>query len=299
MFDPATMAKPATARRLIAGARRYDVLVLNGSGSPLSELAAGAVIGLGRRPPKLVVADCVWGISSARLDRAMNRGALRLLDGEHVHYCVHSQAQRERFPGLWGVDLDRVHVARYYYTLSEQELDLPADRDGSVFAGGESHRDYDPLIEAARHVDARYVLGTGRLSRSQRARLPQGSRAGRVPHDEFLSLMRRASVVVVPLAPREDRSAGEQTYLNAMAMGKPVIVTDSLGVREYISDRETGLVVPPCDPDAMAAALAWTLDAANADDVARIAERGRELALRRFGPDQYVAGLLSVVDSVG
>jgi len=38
-----------------------------------------------------------------------------------------------------------------------------------------------------------------------------------------------ASVVVVALQPREDRSSGQGTYLNAMALGKPVVVTDVAG----------------------------------------------------------------------
>jgi glycosyltransferase involved in cell wall biosynthesis len=295
MIDPGAISRPKTMRWLLTQSKGRDAVVLNGSGSPVGELAAGALITRRRRPPAIVVADCVWG-ARTRADRIGSRLALRLLDGAHVHYCVHSHDQRERFPELWGVALERVHVARYYYTLSEQELALPRERNGSVFAGGDSHRDYDPLIEVARRIEAPVVLATGRLSAHQLDRLPPNVRAGRVAHEEFVAMMRSASVVVVPLEHRDDRSAGEQTYLNAMAIGKPVIVVDSLGVPEYVSDRETGLVVPPHDPDALAAALTWTLDPANEQDVARMTERAREVALTRFGPDHYVAGLLHVLD---
>jgi glycosyltransferase involved in cell wall biosynthesis len=297
MFDPQAMSRLGTMRRLLAESRRHDAVILNGSGSPVGELAAGALISHRRRPPAIVVADCVWG-ARTRADRIGSRLALRLLDGAHVHYCVHSEAQRQRFPELWGVALERVHVARYYYTLSEEELALPRERDGSVFAGGDSHRDYEPLIEAARRIDAPVVVATGRLSSQQLDRLPSNVRAGRVPHDEFVAMMRSSSVVVVPLEHRDDRSAGEQTYLNAMAIGKPVIVVDSLGVREYVSDHETGLVVPPHDPAALAAALAWTLDPANEPELTRMTERAREVVLARFGPEHYVAGLLKVLDEV-
>jgi glycosyltransferase involved in cell wall biosynthesis len=283
---------------LLRAAKRYPALVLNGSGSPLNQLLAGILVSRRRRPPQVMFADCVWGLGGP-VDRLLERSALRLLDRPNVHFCVHSHAQRNRFPELWGVDVDRVHVTRYYYTLAEEELALPTERDGSIFAGGDSHRDYSPLIEAARDIDAPVVLATGRLTDSERERLPRNvSAAGRVPHERFVDLMRRASVVVVALEARDDRSAGEQTYLNAMALGKPVIVVDTMGVREYVSDGETGLVVPPRDPAALAAALTWVLDPSNEEAVANMVERARTVALTRYGPDEYVAGLLRTLADV-
>jgi hypothetical protein len=288
----------AIMRKLVRESKLYPALVLNGSGSPLSELSAGILIGRRRYPPQVMFADCVWGLGGVA-DRLVVRSALRLLDGPHVHYCVHSHAQRDRFPDLWGVAAERVHVTPYYYTLSEEELALPTERDGGVFAGGDSHRDYGPLIEAAGGIDAPVTLATGRISADERSRLPRNVNApGRVPHKQYIDMMRRASIVVVALAAREDRSAGEQTYLNAMALGKPVIVVDTMGVREYVTDRETGLVVPPGDPAALAAALEWVLDPANATEVAAMTERARAVALGSYSPDQYVAGLLRVLGEV-
>lgn len=43
--------------------------------------------------------------------------------------------------------------------------------------------------------------------------------------------------------------------LEAMACGAPVVMTDSLGVREYAKNRENCLLVPPRDPQALAGAI--------------------------------------------
>jgi len=43
--------------------------------------------------------------------------------------------------------------------------------------------------------------------------------------------------------------------IEAMSCGRPVVVTDCGGPTEIVSDGVTGLVVPPCDPQAMAEAL--------------------------------------------
>jgi glycosyltransferase involved in cell wall biosynthesis len=167
------------------------------------------------------------------------------------------------------------------------------EQDGSVFAGGDSLRDYGPLLEAAAGLAAPVNIAS-RKPRPER--LPDNVTLGPLPSSHYDELFRRASVVVVALEARRDRSAGQQTYLNAMVLGKPVVVTDATGVREYVDDRETGLIVPPGDAAALRAALAWVLDPANEDEVHALGERARAAALERFGPERYVQRLLEVVD---
>ncbi|NTV61877.1 MAG: glycosyltransferase [Chlorobiaceae bacterium] len=48
--------------------------------------------------------------------------------------------------------------------------------------------------------------------------------------------------------------------MEAMAVEKPVIATDVNGARELMRDGITGLIVPPADPEALAAAIASIID---------------------------------------
>jgi glycosyltransferase involved in cell wall biosynthesis len=45
------------------------------------------------------------------------------------------------------------------------------------------------------------------------------------------------------------------TVFEAMAAGKPVVATRVIGIQEVVADGQTGLLVPPDDPDALARAL--------------------------------------------
>jgi Glycosyl transferases group 1 len=298
-IDPATVSPPALLRRLLAEAASHRALIVDGSVGPrdfyLEPLAAFAV----RRRPggaqtPIVLVECQWKMGGSRVDRALTRLGLRALDGPRVAYCVLTEWERDRFPGTWGVDRGRVFVTPYCHTLSDAELAAPTSTDGDVFAGGNSLRDYGPLVSAATRIDAGVTIATKLLDQP----LPSNVTTGPVPKDRFFELLRNSPAVVVPLADRHDRTAGQQTYLNAMALGKITIVTDSPGVREYVEDGRTGLVVPPGDADALADALRWALDPANTVAVEQMTAAAMEVARSRFSPERYVETLLTVAERV-
>jgi glycosyltransferase involved in cell wall biosynthesis len=72
----------------------------------------------------------------------------------------------------------------------------------------------------------------------------------------------------------------------AQAMGKPVVGTDVGGTREAIADRETGILVPPGNPVALADALEGLL--ARPDVLKRMSAAAKVRARRLFTIDAYV-----------
>jgi hypothetical protein len=272
--------------RAVQRAGRHEAVVLNGS--VRTDQLAAALVARRRNRPAVVLADATW-----KSGGPARRSAMRAIDHRDAHYCVLSQEEATMFPATWGVAPERVHVTPFHWVLDEGEVEDVPDTDGTIFAGGDSLRDYRPLLEAAEGLPARVTIA----SRSRApARPPANVTIGELNQRRYVERFRSASIVVVPLEPRRDRSAGQQTYLNAMALGKPVVVTDALGVRDYVEDRRTGLIVPPGDAAAMRAALDWLLDPANAGEVRAIRDRARAVALERFGPEQYVRRLVEVVD---
>lgn len=290
--------RPAiTVLRRLATAIDYAAVVLDGAKGGRVRLAnLGAAMLLARRAsgPTVIITECTWSRGSGFLDRAARNIGLGAIESPRVVYCVLSSDERRLFPVTWRVDPARVVFTPFYYTINEEDLAAPTSEDGGVFAGGDSLRDYEPLLRASRSLQAPVTVATRLLD--GRRDLPVNVSAGRVAHTRFMELMRKASVVVVALARTSERSAGQQTYLNAMAFGKLVIVPDVIGVRDYISNGKTGLIVPPGDTEALAAALRWALDPSNRASVSEMAARAREDVRARFSPDLYVERILEVVD---
>jgi glycosyltransferase involved in cell wall biosynthesis len=133
------------------------------------------------------------------------------------------------------------------------------------------------------------VIGDGpeRVSlEAQIARDGLGDRVtlrGRVSEVELRDAYAAADVFVLPsiLDARGDTEGLGVVLLEAMSYGVPVIGSDLGGISDIVRDGETGLLVPPADPAALAAALErLTRDPALA---ARLGEAGRKHVATAFG----------------
>ena len=76
---------------------------------------------------------------------------------------------------------------------------------------------------------------------------------GHLPHERLVDLYRLADVCLS--VPSSDSTS--IAVLEAMACGKPVVASDIPANREWIDDRTNGMLVPPGDASALAAAVDW------------------------------------------
>lgn len=318
MLDRNTLSRSGLVRRIVAMAPHHRAIVLKGSVAlrhGYSDLIAAGVVGRQSRVP-IVLDDCEWEVGSAALQRltarllpgrattgkdigfaGLARTAIRAIDSPRTVYCVLSTEGLQMFPRTWDVDPARVAFVPWHVSASADEIWAPVSHDGPVFAGGDSMRDYGPMVEAARRLpDVRFTIASQQLVGAPTDTLPPNVTTGWVAHERFIELLQTASVVIVPLAESEVRSAGQQTYLNAMAMGKTVIVTEAPGVRDHLDAGLSALVVPPGDPEALARTIGWALDPVNREAVDAIRCRARQ-ARERFTYDNHLRRLAEIAEA--
>lgn len=150
----------------------------------------------------------------------------------------------------------------------------------------------DTLLRAVALVpDLRLdVVGDGPLRTELEALADRLGLAGRVrwhgavTADEVQRLHRTADLAVLLCRVDEDgdRDGLPTVLVEALAQGVPVVSTDVVGIPELVRDGVTGLLVPPDDPAAAAAAMRSLID----DPVraAALGRAGRALVATEYDP---------------
>ena len=143
--------------------------------------------------------------------------------------------------------------------LREAGLDLPPETP-LVCSAGLEFRDYPTLMQAARDLPQGVHMAIAasspwskRKNTTEDAELPDNVHLVSLKPIELRALYRRAQVVAIPLYD-VDFQAGSLVAYEAMACGRPVVITRTRGQSDIVRENETGYYVPAGDAGAMAAA---------------------------------------------
>ena len=132
---------------------------------------------------------------------------------------------------------------RFYYPTS-------VETENYILAVGQEQRDYQTLLEAVKGINTRLVIVASSPWSTFRNSVPDTSNItvlSHISYCELRALYAKARLVVVPLF-ENDYAAGNTALLEAMAMAKPVIVTHTSGIQDYIVPNETGIYTSPQCP---------------------------------------------------
>jgi colanic acid/amylovoran biosynthesis glycosyltransferase len=149
------------------------------------------------------------------------------------------------------------------------------------------------------------IVGGGPLAEELARRARRAGIANRThflgpqPAEVVDAAFRRCSLVALPSRIDEhgDRDGMPTVLIEALARGVPVVATDLVGIPEVVRHGETGLLVPPDDPPALAAAITQLVrDPALARG---LAAGGRALVAERFNPDRSARLLRALFEESG
>lgn len=181
------------------------------------------------------------------------------------------------------------HVPHF---IDTKEIPIKAAPGGGIVLAGRlsPEKGIDVAIRAMGDIEGAVldIAGTGPDEAPLR-RLAESVAPGRVrflglvDKAEVQRLMLAASVVVVPSRWYENQP---MVVLESLARGVPVVGSDLGGMPELIEPGETGDLVPPNDPKALAAALRPYISEPGVGFAMR--DRARATIVAEFSPEQHL-----------
>jgi glycosyltransferase involved in cell wall biosynthesis len=300
------------AARLLRGLiRRGDLQIIHAHNGRTA--LAGAIALRGLRQGKLVISQHFLEPAHAR-----RRGAAAMLS-RVIHHWINARADRfiavsqavaDAMRQREGLNGKRVNVIHNGLAATNAALLRPPTEIRAEFgidaqsplivcaARLEPEKDIPTLIEAMKIVHNDFpdtvclIAGKGSQQDRLKAQISNLKLQNKVLlagfREDALSLINAGDCFVLP-------SLAEPfglVLLEAMALSKPVVATSVAGPREIVDDGVSGLLVPPADPQALAAAICRILrDRSFANEMGR---RGKERFENLFSDRRMAAATAAV-----
>ena len=279
--------RPVAQIRKYFNEERFDVVHVHGSLAPTLPIAA------------------------IQASRTLNVVTFHAGHDQSLGYALFRSELRPYFNAVQGLiavsETARISCAKYFpgpYHIIPNGIDLtffrpdagrvPGMDDGRpriLFVGRfEPRKGLKHLLSAmpeiVKHVPnvELVVVGTGLLGYSYKSYLPPEVQqhvrwAGLVKNEERPKYYASCDVYCSPATGQESFGI---VLLEAMATGKPVVASDIDGYRSVMTDGREGLMVPPCDPPALARAIVSIL--LDREAARRFAANGLERAQQYSWP---------------
>ncbi|MEM1252274.1 MAG: glycosyltransferase family 4 protein [Cyanobacteria bacterium P01_H01_bin.21] len=196
-----------------------------------------------RRSNKPVVAWTfnVGNYKVGTLRRWLSQLSLRQID----RFVVHSRQEIDIYSEWLNLPKDRFEFVPF--PCSGIEGDYAEDKESPFIASlGSAHRDFPCFFQAVEELDIPTIVASGKsalegIDIPNRVQTPFG-----ISRADCHKIAQEGRINVIPLQDKPDvTAAGHVTVIEAMHMGRPIIVSDCYRMSDYIQHGETGWLVKP------------------------------------------------------
>ena len=152
---------------------------------------------------------------------------------------VFSGSEKEKYANELGIEASKIFVLQLGIDDESTKLKTEVCDEGFYVAAGRSNRDYLFLIDNWPDSKKLYII-----TESLPASVDEKSieLVTNCYNDDYLRYVAKCHAVIVPLE-NEAISSGQLVILQAMMLGKPVIASENMSIRDYIAPGKTGLII--------------------------------------------------------
>lgn len=232
------------------------------------------------------------------------------LSGVHWRWdkiVTYSEAEALALVRTYDLDPEKITSIHNYVDLEFfKPLKEKSSPTGNSFiiSQGLADRDYPTLIKAMRklphiecHINA--VSAWDDFSAGYEGmKIPKNVLSKDYNHPSLIKeKLSECQFLVIPLRHNDCMwCAGSTSVLQAQAMGTPVIVSKLPGISEYVRDHETGFLVEPNNPSALAEKIDYLWK--NPDMVTEMGLKGKAWVRKNFSLERWIRDISTIIEEV-
>jgi glycosyltransferase involved in cell wall biosynthesis len=214
------------------------------------------------KPPLHIVQDFHIDLTKPtrlyRLQIAFMKLALPGID----HFCCNSTEEEAIYSEMFGIPRDRIRFLPQISPIRWHRMSS-GTVGNHIFSYGNSDRDFDTLVHAVSGLSIPTVI----LSQKYMPQVPLPKHVtiirNRISENELIDWLATSRMVVIPMQDYRI-AAGQISLLEAMSLGKPVVVARNMATREYAVHKESALFYEPGNSQYLSACIRYLWDSESA-----------------------------------
>jgi glycosyltransferase involved in cell wall biosynthesis len=252
--------------------------------------------------PKIVFLTFIFVLKNVTIANYFRRLYYNIvLDFTDMAIC-HSRTEIDRYAALFPRHAHKFvfirwggHMTEYRPATNHAGVDGATAAPCYAISAGRSSRDYTTLDAAARGLPCPIkIICDNAAVIAQFKDSEQIEVLPRCYGDNYVRELQNALFVVIPLS-ADEVSAGQMVLTQSMALSKPIIITRTRGIEDYVAEGVDALLVERADVAAMRAAMRSLLEEpALRHSLARAARHSYET---HYTIDIFIGQVIAAIDA--
>lgn len=282
--------------------RKYDVIYAPYGATNTKLIIVLKLLGIIRKPIVILVHHPLFGRPSKN---KWKRWLIKKLIVSYDTIIFFSKRMKEELVDAYHIDS---HYAEKIFFVSPLGADVdffktflnentPEDKR-FVMSSGNTERDFEILVRAAERIAFPFKIYCKPESYPKSVNIPDHVEilSGDFPFDQICGDLAAARIVLIPLKPNPQATTGLVSVLEALALGKPIVMSRNEKIDVDFECDNVGLEVNGNSPEEWVAAIQRIID--DYSQLKQMGDNSLRLANGRFHLNMFVKRLAKALEGV-